>query len=116
MGAMTGSAPLTAAGGDKARDGPHPGAGYACSIELLYGLLRGEPLEDGRDLLLQGLAVLHPARVVVEELVACHLRPPEHGLAESLPFPLVLYAEEDTLPIPAHKGSVGGYGGVASPA
>src|SRR5688572_12264171 len=68
------------------------------------------------DLTVQRLSVGEPVRVAGEARVFGQLGPLQHDLAEPLPLPLVLDAEEDHLAAGAREGTVGGYGGVAGAA
>src|SRR3712207_1177909 len=100
---------------EKALDRPHPGVGYLRSVEALYGLLGGKPSKDAFDLPVQDVPVLDAPEVAGEAFVPGQGGLPQHDLAEPLPLPLVLDAEEDHLPVAALEGAVGGDGGVARP-
>src|SRR5215207_10017043 len=96
-------------------DGSHPGVGYLCSVEALYGLLGRKLHEDGFDLLVQVVPVLDALRIAGEAFVPGQSGLLQHDLTEPLPLPLVLDSEEDYLPVAALEGSVRSDGCVARP-
>jgi hypothetical protein len=83
---------------------PQPGIGDTSPFELSYDLFGREMPEGLFDLAFQHLPVGEPVRVTQETCIFRQIGTLQHRLAELLPFPLVLDAEEVDLASAHAKG------------